>query len=214
MESFFSTVKSELADRFASFGAAKMEVFDYIDVFLGRSAGSVPTTRSTTSFSASEEDRTNGDQRQYTCTQADPGQGPLLDGDGAMKFSHVGILRTTGFEGKIDLPHLRVTVSDHHRMFPPASNGCGREDAPVPDLVKTVAHVAFEVDDLQQAKHGKKSSFRRTAQVRSDGRFIKVACAPVEFLQIDRTISRDFEPMVGGRGPPVTQATLLRKKTK
>lgn len=33
MESFFSTVKSELADRFASFGDAKMELFDYIEVF-------------------------------------------------------------------------------------------------------------------------------------------------------------------------------------
>ena len=33
MESFFSTVKSELADRFPSFGEAKMEVFDYIEVF-------------------------------------------------------------------------------------------------------------------------------------------------------------------------------------
>jgi len=33
MESFFSTVKSELADRFASFGEAKLELFDYIEVF-------------------------------------------------------------------------------------------------------------------------------------------------------------------------------------
>ena len=33
MESFFSTVKSELADRFASFGEGKMELFDYIEVF-------------------------------------------------------------------------------------------------------------------------------------------------------------------------------------
>ncbi len=32
-ESFFSTVKSELADRFDSFGQAKMELFDYIEVF-------------------------------------------------------------------------------------------------------------------------------------------------------------------------------------
>jgi len=32
-ESFFSTVKSELADRFDSFGEAKMELFDYIEVF-------------------------------------------------------------------------------------------------------------------------------------------------------------------------------------
>ena len=33
MESFFSSVKSELADQFASHGEAKMELFDYIEVF-------------------------------------------------------------------------------------------------------------------------------------------------------------------------------------
>jgi putative transposase len=33
MESFFSTVKSELADRFDTYGSAKMELFDYIEVF-------------------------------------------------------------------------------------------------------------------------------------------------------------------------------------
>jgi putative transposase len=33
MESFFSTLKSELADRFTSSGEAKMELFDYIEVF-------------------------------------------------------------------------------------------------------------------------------------------------------------------------------------
>jgi putative transposase len=33
MEAFFSSVKSETADRFASFGEGKMELFDYIEVF-------------------------------------------------------------------------------------------------------------------------------------------------------------------------------------
>jgi putative transposase len=33
MESFFSTVKAELADRFPSYGEAKMALFDYIEVF-------------------------------------------------------------------------------------------------------------------------------------------------------------------------------------
>jgi putative transposase len=33
MESFFSTVKTELADRFDSCGEAKMQLFDYIEVF-------------------------------------------------------------------------------------------------------------------------------------------------------------------------------------
>jgi transposase InsO family protein len=70
MESFFSSVKSELRDRFDSCGEAKMELFDYIEVFYNQrrrhstlgQPGRIRTTRSTTSFSASEEDRTNGDQ--------------------------------------------------------------------------------------------------------------------------------------------------------
>jgi hypothetical protein len=33
MESFFSSVKSETTDRFDSCGEAKMELFDYIEVF-------------------------------------------------------------------------------------------------------------------------------------------------------------------------------------
>ena len=33
MESFFSTVKSELAIGFDTYGDAKMELFDYIEVF-------------------------------------------------------------------------------------------------------------------------------------------------------------------------------------
>jgi transposase InsO family protein len=36
MEAFFSSVKSETADRFASCGEAKMELFDYIEVFYNR----------------------------------------------------------------------------------------------------------------------------------------------------------------------------------
>ena len=33
MESFFSTVKSELGEHFESCGEAKMELFDFIEVF-------------------------------------------------------------------------------------------------------------------------------------------------------------------------------------
>jgi putative transposase len=33
MEAFFSLLKGELADRFDSCGEAKMELFDYIEVF-------------------------------------------------------------------------------------------------------------------------------------------------------------------------------------
>jgi len=70
MESF-STVKSELRDRFDSCGEAKMELFDYIEVFYnqrrrhstpGQSVQDNSTDSQHDIFSASEEDRTNGDQ--------------------------------------------------------------------------------------------------------------------------------------------------------
>ena len=67
------------------------------------------------------------------------------------------------------------------------------EGAPYPELVKTVAHVAFEVDDLEQALRGHDVIVppnSPSAGVRVA--FIKVAGAPVELLQIDRTIRDDL----------------------
>jgi hypothetical protein len=69
-------------------------------------------------------------------------------------FNHIGIPTAGSFDGEIPLPHLKMTVSDHQ------SNPFGIQwqrywdDAPYPDLVKTVPHVAFEVDDLAAALEG------------------------------------------------------------
>ena len=71
-----------------------------------------------------------------------------------MKFNHVGIPTAGSFDGEIPLPHLKMTVSDHQ------SNPFGIQwqrywdDAPYPDLVKTVPQVAFEVDDLAAVLEG------------------------------------------------------------
>jgi len=62
-----------------------------------------------------------------------------------MIFNHIGIPTTGPFSGEIPLPHLKITVSDHQ------DNPYGIQwqrywdDAPYPELVKTVPHVAFEV---------------------------------------------------------------------
>ena len=110
-----------------------------------------------------------------------------------MKFNHIGIPTTARFEGEIDLPHLKVTVSDHQ------SNPFGIqwqrywEGAAVPDLVRTVAHVAFEVDDLEQALRGQEVIIPPNSP--SAGvivAFINVAGAPVELLQIDHAIRSDL----------------------
>lgn len=110
-----------------------------------------------------------------------------------MKFNHIGIPTTDRFAGEIDLPHLGVTVSDHQ------SNPFGIQwqrywdGAPYPELVKTVPHVAFEVENLEEALVGQEVIIPPNSP--SQGvtvAFIKVAGAPVELLEIDRSIRKDL----------------------
>ena len=110
-----------------------------------------------------------------------------------MKFNHIGIPTTDRFEGGIDLPHLKMTVSDH------ANNPFGIQwqrywkGAPYPDLVQTVPHVAFEVDDIERALVDQKIIIAPNSA--SDGvvvAFIEVNGAPVGLLQIDRKIRTDL----------------------
>jgi len=109
-----------------------------------------------------------------------------------MKYNHVGIPTSGSFEGEIPLPHLKLTVSDHKNN--PFGIQWQRywEGAPYPDLVKTVAHVAFEVDDLQAAIKGQKVIIEPNSPSRGVVvAFIEVNGAPVELLQVDRTIRKD-----------------------
>jgi len=101
-----------------------------------------------------------------------------------MKFSHIGIPTTEPFEGEIDLPHLKMTVSDHE------NNPYGIQwqrywkDAPYPELVKTKPHVAFEVEDLYAEIEGKKIIIEPNSP--SEGltvAFIEVNGAPVELME-------------------------------
>jgi hypothetical protein len=73
-----------------------------------------------------------------------------------MKFDHIGIPTTGEFDGEIELPNLQMTVSDHQNN--PFGIQWQRywDDAPYPDLVKTVPHVAFEVYDLPAALQGQR----------------------------------------------------------
>ena len=109
-----------------------------------------------------------------------------------MKYNHVGIPTSGSFEGEIPLPHLKLTVSDHKNN--PFGIQWQRywEGAPYPDLVKTVAHVAFEVDDLQAAIKGQKVIIDPNSPSRGVVvAFSEVNGAPVELPQVDRTIRKD-----------------------
>jgi hypothetical protein len=118
------------------------------------------------------------------------GQG---DEGGAMKFNHVGIPTVSSFDGEIPLPHLKMTVSDH--LNNPFGIQWQRywEDAPYPSLVKTVAHVAFEVDDLAAALEGQHVIIEPNSPSRGvTVAFIEVSGAPVELMQIDHQARPDL----------------------
>lgn len=109
-----------------------------------------------------------------------------------MKFNHIGIPTKKKFEGEIDIPHLKITVSDHKNN--PFGIQWMRywEDAPYPDIVKTIPHVAFEVDDLDEVLKNKNIVIPPNNP--SPGvivAIIEVNGAPVELMQIDRSVCLD-----------------------
>ena len=110
-----------------------------------------------------------------------------------MTFNHIGILTTNRFEGEIPLPHLKMSVSDHQNN--PFGIQWQRywDDAPYPDLVKTVPHVAFEVDDLLTALRGHRVIIEpNSPSLGVTVAFIEVNGAPVELLQIGHAARPDL----------------------
>lgn len=101
-----------------------------------------------------------------------------------MRFNHIGIPTKESFDGEIDLPHLKMTVSDHENN--PYGIQWQRywDGAPYPDLVKSVPHVAFVVDDLLSEVEGKKVIIEPNSP--SEGlmvAFIEVNGAPIELME-------------------------------
>ncbi|MGH1412271.1 MAG: VOC family protein [Pelagimonas sp.] len=106
-----------------------------------------------------------------------------------MKFNHIGIPTTGRFDGEIPLPKLAMTVSDHKNN--PFGIQWQRydEDAPYPDLVKSIAHVAFEVEDLAQALQGHKIIIEPNSPIPGlTVAFVEVNGAPVELMEVNRDI--------------------------
>ena len=106
------------------------------------------------------------------------------------RYHHIGIPTTEPRDGERYLPHLKMHVSGYEdspygiewMRFDP--------DCSLPELVQTVPHVAFEVDDLDAAiadnelliEPNEPSPGVRVAFIVDDG-------APVELLEIDRQVA-------------------------
>lgn len=104
-----------------------------------------------------------------------------------LKYHHIGIPTHEVRDGECYLEKFRMYASGYENSpygvewlrFQPGS--------PLPELVKTVPHVAFEVEDLLAAIAGKEILIEPNRP--SDGvtvAFIVDNGAPIEFLQFDR----------------------------
>ncbi|NLE09251.1 MAG: hypothetical protein GX631_08360 [Dehalococcoidales bacterium] len=102
------------------------------------------------------------------------------------KYNHLGIPTTAKRPGERYLPQFKMYVSGYEdsvykiewMRFEP---GC-----PLPDIVKTLPHVAFEVDNLSEALAGHKIIIQPNEP--SDGvqvAFIEDNGAPVELMQFE-----------------------------
>jgi hypothetical protein len=116
-----------------------------------------------------------------------------------LRYHHVGIPTTVPREGERYLPHLKVHVSGYE------SSAYGVEwmrfdaDCPLPELVKTIPHVAFEVDDLQGAIAGKELLIPPTSPAEGvTVAFVVENGAPVEFIQISAKTNPDWLSFKGG----------------
>jgi len=111
---------------------------------------------------------------------------PAVAHDG-WRYHHIGIPSPIPRPGEIYLSHLKVYVSG----FESSPYGIQwmrfDRDAPYPEIVKTVPHIAFEVDDLATAIAGRDilippnspSAGVTVAMILSDG-------APVEVMEFHR----------------------------
>ena len=107
-----------------------------------------------------------------------------------MKYHHFGIPTKEKLKNEIYLEHLKIYVNGYGK------NPYGIEwiryedDADFPDIVKNIPHVAFEVENISEVLKGKNVIIKPNSP--SPGvivAFIEDNGAPIEFLQIDRSIA-------------------------
>ena len=111
------------------------------------------------------------------------------------RYHHPGIPTTESLPGEVLLEHLEVFVSGCRKSPYNIEWIRYEEDAPSPEIVKTLPHVAFEVDGLDHELQGKKVIIPPNSPGGGVA-FVEDNGAPVEFAQIapDVTGQQAVEP--------------------
>jgi len=101
-----------------------------------------------------------------------------------LKYHHLGIPTTKKMPGERYLPELHIWVSGYEQSQFNIEWMRNEPECKLPEIVKTVPHVAFEVDDFLAAIKGKKVIIEPNSP--SEGvlvAFIEENGAPIEFIQ-------------------------------
>ena len=100
------------------------------------------------------------------------------------EFSHIGIPTTVVHEGEIYLGEANLYVTDFNENENKIEWLRFEEGSPLPEVLKTTAHVAFMVDDLEKAMEGKQTLLEPFSPMEGlKVAFILEDGAPVEFMQ-------------------------------
>lgn len=101
-----------------------------------------------------------------------------------MRFHHIGIPTAEPKEGEIYSADSKLFITDIDSHPYRVEWLRFESDSPMPKLIQTVAHVAFEVDDLQKAIEGKDILIEpKTLASGNRIAFIVERGAPVEFME-------------------------------
>jgi len=102
-----------------------------------------------------------------------------------MKYHHLGIPTNKHCEGEQYLEEFKMYVSGYESSPYRIEWMRFEADCPLPEIVKTIPHIAFEVDDLMAAIKGKEVLIEPNSP--SEGvmvAFIVDNGAPVELMEI------------------------------
>ena len=114
---------------------------------------------------------------------------PLATAKWGWKFHHVGIPTTKSIHNETSLPNLDIAVGGFRESPYGIEWMRFGEDCHVPELIKTVPHVAFEVDNIDDELARHDFTILTTANSPSEG--VKVVMiehngAPVELIEFQK----------------------------
>jgi len=101
-----------------------------------------------------------------------------------LKYHHIGIPTKKPIEGEVYLKDYKVYHFGYDKSEFRIEWMRYEDDCPLPEIVKTIAHIAFEVDDIYEAIKGRKILIEPNSP--SEGNivaFIEENGAPIELIQ-------------------------------